>query len=81
MGAGTIKTSKEVPYQINAQKAHGPTTPRLGSDPEKTGIHSDPCALLSGQLDWQWPRTGVVAGQNPGFLCPVKPNRKYRDRV
>ena len=35
MGAGTIKTSKEVLYQLNIQKAHGPTIPRLGSDPEK----------------------------------------------
>ena len=80
MGAGTIKTSKEVLFQLNIQKPHGLTIPCLGSDPEKIGIHSDPCTLSSGQLDWQWPRTGVVAGQNPGFLCPVKRNRKYGDK-
>ena len=81
MGAGTIKTSKEVLFQLNTQKPHGPAIPCLGSDPEKIRIHSDPCTLFSGQLDWQWPRTRIVAGQNLGFICPVKPNKKYGDRV
>ena len=76
MGAGTIKTSKEVPYQLNIQKPHVPIILCLGSDPEKIRIHSDPCTLFSGQLDWQWPRTRTVAGQNLGFLYPVKPNKK-----
>ena len=80
MGTGTIKTSKEVLFQLNTRKPHGPTIPCLGSDPEKIGIHSDPCTLSSGQLDWQWPRTRIVAGQNSGFLWPVKPNKKYRDK-
>ena len=26
-------------------------------------------------------QTRIAAGQNLGFLCPVKPNKKYRDRV
>ena len=81
MGAGTIKTTKEVLFQLNTQKPRGPAIPFPGSDPEKIRIHSDPCTLFSGQLDWQWPRTRTVAGQNLGFLCPVKPNKKYRDRV
>ena len=76
MGAGTIKTTKEVLFQLNTQKPRGPAIPCLGSDPEKIRIHSDPCTLFSGQLDWQWPRTRTVAGQNLGFLCPVKPNKK-----
>ena len=80
MGTGTIKTSKEVLFQLNTRKPHGPTIPCLGSDPEKIRIHSDSCTLFSGQLDWQWPRTRTVAGQNPGFLCPVKRNRKYGDK-
>ena len=81
MGAGTIKTSKEVLFQLNTQKSCGPAIPCPGSDPEKIRIHSDPCTLFSGQLDWQWPRTRIVVGQNLGFLCPVKPNKKYWDRV
>ena len=81
MGAGNIKTSKEVLFQLNTQKSCGPAIPCPGSDPEKIRIHSDPCTLFSGQLDWQWPRTRIVVGQNLGFLRPVKPNKKYRDRV
>ena len=81
MGAGTIKTSKEVLYQLNIQKAHGPTIPRLGSDPEKNQnsqwpVH--PCFQGSSTDNGQ---TRIAAGQNLCFLCPVKPNKKYRDRV
>ena len=46
MGAGTIKSSKEVPYKLNIQKPCGPTIPHLALDPEKIRIHNDLCTLV-----------------------------------
>ena len=42
MGAGTIKTGKQVLYKLNIQKPHGPTIPHLDVDPKKIRIHNDP---------------------------------------
>ena len=59
-----------------------PNNPTSGLRPrEKSEFTVTRAPLFSRQLDWQRPRTRIVAGQNLGFLCPVKPNRKYGDRV
>ena len=68
MGAGTIKNSKEVPYQINIQKPYGPTIPGLGLDPERNQNSQwpmHPCFQGSSTDNGQM---RILAGQKLCFL-------------
>ena len=68
----------------------------LSTNHPKTTRPNNPMSVLRHRKNQnsQWPmhpcfqgsstdngQTRIAAGQNLGFLCPVKPNKKYRERV
>ena len=82
MAAGTIKISKEVPYQINIQKPHGPhLNPTFALQSRKcqnSQLPMNTCLQGSSTDNGQ---ARMVAGHDLGFLFLGKPNKNYRDRV
>ena len=82
MAAGTIKISKEVPYQINIQKPHGPnlnpTFVLQSRKSQNSQLPMNTCLQGSSTDNGQ---ARMVAGQSLGFFFPGKPNKNYRDRV
>ena len=82
MAAGTIKISKEVPYQINIQKPHGPnlnpTFVLQSRKSQNSQLPMNTCLQGSSTDNGQ---ARMVAGHDLGFLFLGKPNKYYRDRV